>query len=57
VAKARTGPPMDLEEDITASIWAGVIPLVTRPAQAVPERHVVPETPAVDPTSWARFQK
>jgi nitroimidazol reductase NimA-like FMN-containing flavoprotein (pyridoxamine 5'-phosphate oxidase superfamily) len=56
VAKARTGPPMDAEEDISASTWAGVIPLVTRPGQAVPDRHVVAETPVVDPGEWARFQ-
>jgi hypothetical protein len=57
VAKARTGPPLDPEEDVTASIWAGVIPLVTRPGGAISDRHVEPQTPAVDASGWERFRK
>ena len=45
VAKVRTGPPMDAEEDISVSTWAGVIPLVTRPGQAIPDRHVTSDHP------------
>ncbi len=56
VAKARTGPPLDAEEDISASTWAGVIPLVTRPGGAIPDRHVTAETPRVDPGLWPRFR-
>jgi hypothetical protein len=56
VAKARTGPPMDAEEDISASTWAGVIPLVTRPGAGVPDKHVGAGTAAVDPSGWERFQ-
>jgi hypothetical protein len=56
VAKARTGPPLDAEEDISASTWAGVIPLVTRPGAPVPDRHVTAETPAVDTRGWRRFR-
>ncbi len=56
VAKARTGPPLDAEEDISASTWAGVIPLVTRPGVAIPDRHVTTETPGVDPGAWGRFR-
>jgi nitroimidazol reductase NimA-like FMN-containing flavoprotein (pyridoxamine 5'-phosphate oxidase superfamily) len=56
VAKARTGPPLDAEEDISASTWAGVVPLVTRPGGAIPDRHVTAETPRVDPEVWPRFQ-
>jgi uncharacterized protein len=56
VAKARTGPPLDAEEDISASTWAGVIPLVTRTGQAVPDRHVTRETLPVDTGEWKRFR-
>jgi nitroimidazol reductase NimA-like FMN-containing flavoprotein (pyridoxamine 5'-phosphate oxidase superfamily) len=34
-AKVRTGPPKDDEEDLSLPLWAGVLPLVTRPG--VPE--------------------
>ena len=56
VAKARTGPPLDPEEDVTAGIWAGVIPLVTRPGNAISDRHVQAETPVVDASGWGRFR-
>jgi nitroimidazol reductase NimA-like FMN-containing flavoprotein (pyridoxamine 5'-phosphate oxidase superfamily) len=56
VAKARTGPPMDAEEDISASTWAGVIPLVTRPGPPIPDGHVVAETPVVETSAWERFR-
>lgn len=56
VAKARSGPPMDAEEDITPGTWAGVVPLVTRTGSVVPDRHVQPETPVVDPSGWTRFR-
>ena len=56
VAKARTGPPLDAEEDISASTWAGVIPLVTRPGVAIADRHVKAGTLEVDASEWARFR-
>jgi nitroimidazol reductase NimA-like FMN-containing flavoprotein (pyridoxamine 5'-phosphate oxidase superfamily) len=56
VAKARTGPPMDSEEDITTGTWAGVIPLITRPGKAIADRHVVEQTPVVDVGLWPRFR-
>jgi uncharacterized protein len=34
-AKVRTGPPKDDDEDLVLPLWAGVLPLVTRPG--VPE--------------------
>ncbi len=34
-AKVRTGPPKDDEQDVALPLWAGVLPLVTRPG--VPE--------------------
>jgi uncharacterized protein len=30
-AKVRTGPPKDDEEDLGLPLWAGILPLVTRP--------------------------
>ena len=56
VAKARTGPPLDAEEDISASTWAGVVPLETRPGVPVADRHVIVGTPAVDTRGWRRFR-
>jgi nitroimidazol reductase NimA-like FMN-containing flavoprotein (pyridoxamine 5'-phosphate oxidase superfamily) len=34
-AKVRTGPPKDEKEDYDLPIWAGLLPLVTRPAEPV----------------------
>jgi nitroimidazol reductase NimA-like FMN-containing flavoprotein (pyridoxamine 5'-phosphate oxidase superfamily) len=34
-AKVRTGPPKDEKEDYDLPIWAGILPLVTRPAEPV----------------------
>jgi hypothetical protein len=34
-AKVRTGPPKDDGEDLSLPVWAGVLPLVTRPG--IPE--------------------
>jgi uncharacterized protein len=34
-AKVRTGPPNDDQEDLSLPLWAGVLPLVTRPG--IPE--------------------
>jgi nitroimidazol reductase NimA-like FMN-containing flavoprotein (pyridoxamine 5'-phosphate oxidase superfamily) len=34
-AKVRTGPPKDDQEDVALPLWAGVLPLVTRPG--IPE--------------------
>jgi hypothetical protein len=36
-AKVRTGPPKDDEPDYDLPVWAGVLPLVTRPAEPVPD--------------------
>jgi nitroimidazol reductase NimA-like FMN-containing flavoprotein (pyridoxamine 5'-phosphate oxidase superfamily) len=40
-AKVRTGPPKDDEEDKALPIWAGVLPLVTRPGdpETAPDLH------------------
>ena len=35
-AKVRTGPPKDDEDDLELPVWAGVLPLVTRPGTPEP---------------------
>jgi uncharacterized protein len=51
-AKARTGPPMDDEEDYGLPVWAGVIPIISeaRPAQPDPR---LPPGVAAPPTATA----
>jgi nitroimidazol reductase NimA-like FMN-containing flavoprotein (pyridoxamine 5'-phosphate oxidase superfamily) len=49
-AKARTGPPLDEEEDYALTAWAGVIPLHTDAGFPVPDPRLadgVAPTPAV----------
>ena len=36
-AKVRTGPPEDLEEDMTVPVWAGVIPLTLEAGEPRPD--------------------
>ena len=46
VAKVRTGPPIDDEEDMDIPVWTGVLPLVQMPAAPVVAADVAVETPA-----------
>ena len=39
-AKIRTGPPNDDEEDLALDVWAGIVPLTTRPATPLPAEGV-----------------
>lgn len=55
-AKARTGPPIDDEEDYALSVWAGVVPLETRPGKPVPDARILPEVPAIDLSRFKQFQ-
>lgn len=47
-AKIRTGPPKDDKEDYDLPIWAGILPLVTKPGEplADPAMRVKAEVPA-----------
>jgi uncharacterized protein len=46
-AKIRTGPPIDPDEDLDLSVWAGVLPLRTVAGEPVPDPRLSPgiETP------------
>ena len=46
-AKVRTGPPIDPDEDLDLSVWAGVLPLSTVAGEPVPDPRLSPgiETP------------
>jgi hypothetical protein len=39
-AKIRVGPPIDDERDLGLDIWAGVLPLESRPGVPVPDEHL-----------------
>jgi nitroimidazol reductase NimA-like FMN-containing flavoprotein (pyridoxamine 5'-phosphate oxidase superfamily) len=44
-AKARSGPPVDDEEDYALNAWAGVIPLATVPGTPTPDERLLEATP------------
>jgi nitroimidazol reductase NimA-like FMN-containing flavoprotein (pyridoxamine 5'-phosphate oxidase superfamily) len=46
-AKVRTGPPIDDEEDYALDAWAGVVPILTRMHDPIPDPRLRPgiETP------------
>lgn len=48
VAKIRTGPPKDEDEDISWPTWAGVIPLESRYVEPIAEENTPPEIPLAD---------
>ena len=41
-AKARSGPPVDEEEDYALDVWAGVLPLALTPRAPVPDPRLSP---------------
>jgi uncharacterized protein len=47
-AKIRTGPPVDEDRDLSREIWAGVVPFVRRPGEAVADEHTTKGTPVPD---------
>jgi nitroimidazol reductase NimA-like FMN-containing flavoprotein (pyridoxamine 5'-phosphate oxidase superfamily) len=40
-SKVRSGPPLDDEHDYGLAVWAGVLPLETRPQPPIPDDHLV----------------
>lgn len=52
-AKVRVGPPVDDEEDYSLPIWAGVVPLHTRPGEPVPDGRVLPGVAGVELSRFA----
>jgi uncharacterized protein len=50
-AKVRTGPPGDDAEDYALPIWAGVIPLMTRAGEIVPDPRLLPDVATPDHAS------
>ena len=42
-AKIRTGPPGDLDEDLSLPHWAGVIPLHLQAGKAMPDERLAPD--------------
>jgi nitroimidazol reductase NimA-like FMN-containing flavoprotein (pyridoxamine 5'-phosphate oxidase superfamily) len=47
-AKVRSGPPLDLEDDWSSPVWAGVVPVLTHLGEPVPDSHLLPGVSAVD---------
>ena len=54
-AKVRSGPPVDLEGDVSRACWAGEIPLRLAAGTPVAERRVPPSTPV--PDRVARYRR
>ncbi len=52
-AKVRVGPPADDEEDYALPIWAGIVPVHTRPGEPVPDGRVLPGVKTVDGARFA----
>jgi nitroimidazol reductase NimA-like FMN-containing flavoprotein (pyridoxamine 5'-phosphate oxidase superfamily) len=48
VAKVRTGPPNDDEEDLRLPVWAGVVPVTTTIGEAEADPLLSPDIPAPD---------
>jgi len=48
VAKVRTGPPKDDEEDLSLPVWAGVVPVATVIGEAEADPLLSPDIPAPD---------
>ena len=54
-AKIRSGPPKDDEEDYNLPIWAGVLPLLTRPGEPVVDSAM--KVPAEVPPSVKNYSR
>jgi nitroimidazol reductase NimA-like FMN-containing flavoprotein (pyridoxamine 5'-phosphate oxidase superfamily) len=47
-AKVRSGPPLDLEDDYSIPVWAGVVPVNPQLGEPIPDGHVLPGIPVLD---------
>lgn len=58
-AKVRSGPPVDLEDDWSRPVWAGVVPVQTQVAEPVADAHVLPHVLAIATSRFdrARFRR
>ena len=56
-AKVRVGPPIDDEEDYALPVWAGWVPLETRPGKPVADERLHPAAPPLDLGRFARYAK
>jgi uncharacterized protein len=55
-AKVRSGPPLDVPNDLDRPVWAGVVPVRTEVGDLAPDR-VRPDAPPFDPRRFKRFGK
>jgi uncharacterized protein len=46
-AKARSGPPLDPDDDYVWPVWAGVVPIQTHIGNPIPDAHVLPHIASV----------
>jgi nitroimidazol reductase NimA-like FMN-containing flavoprotein (pyridoxamine 5'-phosphate oxidase superfamily) len=53
-AKVRSGPPLDIEDDWSLPVWAGVVPVQTQFGEPIPDSHVSPGVPVVDKSRFTR---
>jgi uncharacterized protein len=47
-AKVRSGPPLDLEDDHSIPVWAGVVPVRNQFGIPLPDAHVLPGIPVFE---------
>jgi uncharacterized protein len=55
-AKVRKGPPVEEAGDVERQVWAGVVPLETRPGTPVPMDDLAPGVAEIDRARFTRFQ-
>jgi len=46
-AKARSGPPLDPDDDYVWPVWAGIVPIQTHIGNPIPDPHVLPHIASV----------
>jgi len=56
-AKVRSGPPLDLEDDWSRPVWAGVVPLQTRVGEPMPDAHVLEHVATIAVDRFCRIRR